>query len=227
MMIRISTIDDIVPLLKMIYHKNCDDIGSIIYIFGTFDPDEITLFFQCTLLSLIPKSIDTSPKHLGKLYQLSNIAKPRFLQTSWNQKLSDSVKIPESLSIEARILHGVMMKSLQEIIYKEDINEFHHKIVQFIEDFDNQESFLAFMKRNRNKRVDKLVFVLVHDVEYYLIQEYEHGMSNNGPMSSFRGSLQTAWRDSLKGQPESILRHLVMCLGKCHIGGTAWTAWAA
>ncbi|OAD80277.1 hypothetical protein PHYBLDRAFT_73964 [Phycomyces blakesleeanus NRRL 1555(-)] len=45
-MIRISTIDDIVPLLKMIYHKNCDDIGSIIYIFGTFDPDEITLFFQ-------------------------------------------------------------------------------------------------------------------------------------------------------------------------------------
>ncbi|OAD74345.1 hypothetical protein PHYBLDRAFT_167758 [Phycomyces blakesleeanus NRRL 1555(-)] len=46
MMIRISTIDDIVPLLKMLYHKNCDDIGSIIYIFGTFDPDEITLFFQ-------------------------------------------------------------------------------------------------------------------------------------------------------------------------------------
>ncbi|OAD79381.1 hypothetical protein PHYBLDRAFT_162454 [Phycomyces blakesleeanus NRRL 1555(-)] len=31
----------------MIYHKNCDDISSIIYIFGTFDPDEITLFFQC------------------------------------------------------------------------------------------------------------------------------------------------------------------------------------
>ncbi|OAD76870.1 hypothetical protein PHYBLDRAFT_165372 [Phycomyces blakesleeanus NRRL 1555(-)] len=49
MMLRISTIDDIVPLLKMIYHKNCDDIGSIIYIFGTFDPDKITLFFQCTI----------------------------------------------------------------------------------------------------------------------------------------------------------------------------------
>ncbi|OAD65649.1 hypothetical protein PHYBLDRAFT_176037 [Phycomyces blakesleeanus NRRL 1555(-)] len=46
-MICISTIDDIVLLLKMIYHKNCEDIGSIIYIFGTFDSDEITLFFQC------------------------------------------------------------------------------------------------------------------------------------------------------------------------------------
>ncbi|OAD68832.1 hypothetical protein PHYBLDRAFT_172691 [Phycomyces blakesleeanus NRRL 1555(-)] len=41
------------------------------------------------------------------------------------------------------------------------------------------------------------------------------------------GSLRTAWRDSLKGQPESVLRHLVTCLGKCHIGGTAWAAWAA
>ncbi|OAD68777.1 hypothetical protein PHYBLDRAFT_173192 [Phycomyces blakesleeanus NRRL 1555(-)] len=41
------------------------------------------------------------------------------------------------------------------------------------------------MKRYRNKRLDKLVFVLVHDVEYYLTQEYKRVMSNNGPMSSF------------------------------------------
>ncbi|OAD79329.1 hypothetical protein PHYBLDRAFT_58378 [Phycomyces blakesleeanus NRRL 1555(-)] len=147
---------------------------------------------------------------------------------AWNRKLSDSVKIPGSLPSEAQILHGVMMKSLQEIIYEEDIDEFHHKIVQFKEDFDDQESFLdyfernwckeakfkiwsrayherqfsymltnnyieswhnqlktAFMKRSRNKKLDKLVFVLVHDVEYYLTQEYERVMSNNGPMSSF------------------------------------------
>ncbi|OAD75964.1 hypothetical protein PHYBLDRAFT_59492 [Phycomyces blakesleeanus NRRL 1555(-)] len=120
---------------------------------------------------------------------------------AWNRKLSDSVKIPASLPSETQILHGVMMKSLQEIIYEEDIDEFHHKIIQFKEDFDDQESFLdyfernwcteakfkiwIFMKRSRNKRLDKLVFVLVHDVEYYLTQEYEHVMSNNGPMSSF------------------------------------------
>ncbi|OAD73101.1 hypothetical protein PHYBLDRAFT_146414 [Phycomyces blakesleeanus NRRL 1555(-)] len=41
------------------------------------------------------------------------------------------------------------------------------------------------MKRSRNKRLDKLVFVLVHDVEYYLTQEYKRIISNNGPMSSF------------------------------------------
>ncbi|OAD69418.1 hypothetical protein PHYBLDRAFT_172663 [Phycomyces blakesleeanus NRRL 1555(-)] len=61
--------------------------------------------------------------------------------------LSVSVKIPGSLSSEARILRGVMMKSLQEIIY-EDIDEFHHKIVQFKEDFDDQESFLDYFERN-------------------------------------------------------------------------------
>ncbi|OAD77053.1 hypothetical protein PHYBLDRAFT_68138 [Phycomyces blakesleeanus NRRL 1555(-)] len=148
----------------------------------------------------------------------------------WNlmNKLSDSVKIPGSLSSEAQILRSMMMKSLQEIIYEEDIDEFHHKIVQFKEEFDDQESFLdyfernwcteakfkiwsrayherqfshmltnnyieswhnqlktVFMKRSRNKRLDKHVFVLVHDVEYYLTQEYERIMSNNGPMSSF------------------------------------------
>ncbi|OAD76753.1 hypothetical protein PHYBLDRAFT_165265 [Phycomyces blakesleeanus NRRL 1555(-)] len=120
---------------------------------------------------------------------------------AWNQKLSDSVKIPRSLPSEARILRGVMMKSLQEIIYEEDIDKFRHKIVQFKEDFDDQESFLdyfernwcteakfkiwIFMKRSRNKRLNKLVIVLVHDVEYFLTQEYEHVMSNNSPMSSF------------------------------------------
>ncbi|OAD67261.1 hypothetical protein PHYBLDRAFT_151513 [Phycomyces blakesleeanus NRRL 1555(-)] len=141
---------------------------------------------------------------------------------------SFTVKIPGSLISEARILRGVMMKSLQEIIYEEDIDEFHHKIVQFKEDFDDQESFLdyfernwcteakfkiwsrayherqfshmltnnyieswhnqlktVFMKRSRNKRLDKLVFVLVHNVKYYLTQEYKRVMSNNGPMSSF------------------------------------------
>ncbi|OAD79041.1 hypothetical protein PHYBLDRAFT_62194 [Phycomyces blakesleeanus NRRL 1555(-)] len=42
-----------------------------------------------------------------------------------------------------------------------------------------------FMKRSRNKRLDKLIFIWIHDVEYYLTQEYERVMSNNGAMSSF------------------------------------------
>ncbi|OAD73100.1 hypothetical protein PHYBLDRAFT_169355 [Phycomyces blakesleeanus NRRL 1555(-)] len=67
---------------------------------------------------------------------------------AWNRKLSDSVKIPGSLPSEARILRGVIMKSLQEIIYEEDIDEFYHKIIQFKEDFDDQESFLDYFERN-------------------------------------------------------------------------------
>ncbi|OAD65366.1 hypothetical protein PHYBLDRAFT_176276 [Phycomyces blakesleeanus NRRL 1555(-)] len=67
---------------------------------------------------------------------------------AWNQKLSDSVKIPGSLLSETQILRGVMMKSWQEIIYEEDIDEFHHKIVQFKEDFNDQESFLDYFERN-------------------------------------------------------------------------------
>ncbi|OAD72400.1 hypothetical protein PHYBLDRAFT_65555 [Phycomyces blakesleeanus NRRL 1555(-)] len=43
----------------------------------------------------------------------------------------------------------------------------------------------VFMKRSRNKRLDKLVFILVHDAEYYLTQEYKRVMSNNRAMSSF------------------------------------------
>ncbi|OAD65119.1 hypothetical protein PHYBLDRAFT_171282 [Phycomyces blakesleeanus NRRL 1555(-)] len=77
-MICISTIDDIVPLLKMIYHKNCDDIGSIIYIFGTFDPDEITLFFQWHLLSSPTMSL---PAHIHNLM--------------WKPKLS--LRTPENI----------------------------------------------------------------------------------------------------------------------------------
>ncbi|OAD75676.1 hypothetical protein PHYBLDRAFT_143924 [Phycomyces blakesleeanus NRRL 1555(-)] len=129
---------------------------------------------------------------------------------AWNQKLSDSVKTPGSLPSEARILRGVMIKSLQEIIYEEDIDEFHHKIRNwcteakfkiwsrayheqqfshmltnnYIKSWHNQLK-TVFMKRSRNKRLDKLVFVLLHDVEYYLTQEYERVMSNNDPMSSF------------------------------------------
>ncbi|OAD74577.1 hypothetical protein PHYBLDRAFT_167981 [Phycomyces blakesleeanus NRRL 1555(-)] len=41
------------------------------------------------------------------------------------------------------------------------------------------------MKRSRNKRLNKLVFILVHDVEYYLSQEYDRVMSNNGAKSAF------------------------------------------
>ncbi|OAD75287.1 hypothetical protein PHYBLDRAFT_143544 [Phycomyces blakesleeanus NRRL 1555(-)] len=47
----------------MIYHKNCDDISLISYIFGTFDPDEITLFFQCMIL---PPDYISLRKTIGK-----------------------------------------------------------------------------------------------------------------------------------------------------------------
>ncbi|OAD68589.1 hypothetical protein PHYBLDRAFT_63502 [Phycomyces blakesleeanus NRRL 1555(-)] len=39
--------------------------------------------------------------------------------------------------------------------------------------------------RLQNKRLNKLVFILVYDVEYYLSQEYNRVISNNGAMSAF------------------------------------------
>ncbi|OAD68579.1 hypothetical protein PHYBLDRAFT_73743 [Phycomyces blakesleeanus NRRL 1555(-)] len=63
--------------------------------------------------------------------------------------------------------------------------QFSHMLTNnYIELWHNQLK-TVFMKRSRNKRLDKLVFILVHDVEYYLTQEYERVMSNNRTMSSF------------------------------------------
>ncbi|EIE76800.1 hypothetical protein RO3G_01504 [Rhizopus delemar RA 99-880] len=43
----------------------------------------------------------------------------------------------------------------------------------------------VFLGRVRNKRLDKLVFVLVNDVEYYLNQEFERVVQGNDAMSPF------------------------------------------
>jgi hypothetical protein len=120
------------------------------------------------------------------------------------------------------------MGALKKILYEENIDEFHHKIVAFQEEYSDQEKFMdyfdkhwcnenqfqiwsrsyhcrqfshmltnnfieswhnqlktIFMRRSRNKSLDKLVFILVNDVEYYLNQEFERVLSNNGAMSAF------------------------------------------
>lgn len=42
-----------------------------------------------------------------------------------------------------------------------------------------------FLGRARNKRLDKLTFVLVNDVEYYLTQEFERVLQDNDAMCGF------------------------------------------
>ncbi|KAG1048415.1 hypothetical protein G6F43_009191 [Rhizopus delemar] len=54
----------------------------------------------------------------------------------------------------------------------------------YIESWHNQLK-TAFLGRVRNKRLDKLVFVLVNDIEYYFSQEFERAVQGNGAMSPF------------------------------------------
>ncbi|KAI8379048.1 hypothetical protein BD560DRAFT_432599 [Blakeslea trispora] len=54
----------------------------------------------------------------------------------------------------------------------------------YIESWHNQLKII-FLGRVQNKRLDKLTFVLVNDVEYYLGQEFERVVQGNGAMSPF------------------------------------------
>ena len=146
---------------------------------------------------------------------------------AWNKHLA-SVSVSGFLPAENRALRGEMMSSLQKIVYEEDLDTFHQRIVSFQEEFADQEKFMdyfvknwcteekfqiwsrsykdrqyshmltnnfieswhnqlktVFLGRARNKRMDKLTFVLVNDVEYYLTQEFERVLQGNGAMSAF------------------------------------------
>ncbi|KAG2193588.1 hypothetical protein INT47_007391 [Mucor saturninus] len=118
---------------------------------------------------------------------------------AWNKHLA-SVSVPEFLPAQNRVLRGEMMSYLQRIVYEEDLDQFHQKIVGFQEEYAEQTKFMdyfvknwctedkfktVFLGRVRNKRLDKLVFVFVNDVEYYLLQEFERVIQGNGAMSLF------------------------------------------
>jgi hypothetical protein len=63
--------------------------------------------------------------------------------------------------------------------------QFAHVLTNYyIESWHNQLKTF-FLNRSKNKCLDKLVFILTNDVEYYLKQEQERVLSNNGAMSSF------------------------------------------
>lgn len=146
---------------------------------------------------------------------------------AWNKHLA-SVSVSGNTPAENRALRGEMTNFLQTIVYEEDLDQFHHKIVAFQEEYADQVKFMdyfvknwctedrfkvwsrsykerqfshmltnnyieswhnqlknVFLGRVRNKRLDKLVFVLVNDVEYYLTQEFERVLQGNGAMSPF------------------------------------------
>ncbi|KAL0088727.1 hypothetical protein J3Q64DRAFT_1808890 [Phycomyces blakesleeanus] len=111
-----------------------------------------------------------------------------------------------ALPSEARLLRGKMMRYLQDIVYEDDLDHEFSDQELFLDYFEKnwctekkvkiwsrayhewQFSHMLtnnYIESSRNKRLDKLVFILIHDVEYYLAQEYKRVMSNNGAMSSF------------------------------------------
>ena len=51
----------------------------------------------------------------------------------------------------------------------------------FIESWHGQLK-VNYLKHVRNKRLDRLIFVLTHDVEFYYENKMEHILSNNGRM---------------------------------------------
>lgn len=146
---------------------------------------------------------------------------------AWNKHLA-SVSVPGFSPSQNRVLRGEMMSYLQSIVYEEDLDQFHQKVIGFQEEYADQTKFMdyfvknwctedkfkvwsrsykdiqfshmltnnfieswhnqlktVFLGRVRNKRLDKLVFVLVNDVEYYLLQEFERVIQGNGAMSPF------------------------------------------
>ncbi|KAG2192873.1 hypothetical protein INT47_006045 [Mucor saturninus] len=109
---------------------------------------------------------------------------------AWNKHLA-SVSVPGFLPAQNRVLRGEMMSYLQRIV-----------LLVFKKSIPNKRSLWTtssktgvlktslkfgtwFLGRVRNKRLDKLVFVLVNDVEYYLLQEFERAIQGNGALSPF------------------------------------------
>ncbi|OAD78862.1 hypothetical protein PHYBLDRAFT_140913 [Phycomyces blakesleeanus NRRL 1555(-)] len=180
------------PVAYMI--TNDRDVGPIV---------QWLQFLTSSLLLVNPKQI-TIDCCLAKVHAIQTTFFTTQIQfcifhitQAWNRKLSDSVKISGSLLSEARLLHDKMMKSLQEIKNWCTENKFklwsrayfecqfsHMFTNNYIESWHNQLK-TVFMKRFRNKRLDKLIFIFVHNVEYYLSQKYDRVMSNNEAMSAF------------------------------------------
>lgn len=57
----------------------------------------------------------------------------------------------------------------------------------FIESWHNQLKAL-YLKHIRNKRLDRLIFILTHEVESYFDRERERILSNSGRMAPLRTS---------------------------------------
>ncbi|OAD74578.1 hypothetical protein PHYBLDRAFT_67505 [Phycomyces blakesleeanus NRRL 1555(-)] len=92
-------------------------------------------FLKSSLFLVNPKqiTIDCCSAKVHAIQTIFPITQIQFcifhVTQAWNRKLSDSVKIPGSLPSEACLLRSEMMKSFQEIVYEEDLDQFHHKLV--------------------------------------------------------------------------------------------------
>jgi hypothetical protein len=148
------------------------------------------------------------------------------LQT-WKRSLTKYIKFDGfHLSSGVGGLDGEMLRALTCILKINDINEFHHSVVEFNEEFSDQYESLDFFerqwiknddlisrwsrayissdyyamltnnyigswynqlktkyfKRTYNRRLDRLVFILSNEVEYYHAIERERIMMNSGRM---------------------------------------------
>ncbi|KAI7869413.1 uncharacterized protein EV154DRAFT_571192 [Mucor mucedo] len=170
---------------------------------------------------------------------------------AWNKHLA-SVSVPGFLPAQNRVLRIEMRSYLQRIVYEEDLDQSHQRIIGFQEEYADQTKFMVYFVKNwctedkfkvwsrsykdiqfshmltnnfieschnqlktvflgrvRNKRLDKLVFVLVNDVEHYLLQEFERVIQGNGAMSPFFKQqrireLEAEDREKMVGGPSDV-----------------------
>ncbi|KAG1452047.1 hypothetical protein G6F57_016016 [Rhizopus arrhizus] len=98
---------------------------------------------------------------------------------AWNKHLA-LVSVPVTLLVKTCTEDKVKVWSRS---FKD--RQYSHMLTNnYIESWHNQLK-TVFLGRVRNKRLDKLVFVLVKDVDYYLNQEFERVVQGNGAMSPF------------------------------------------
>ncbi|KAG1519856.1 hypothetical protein G6F52_008218 [Rhizopus delemar] len=98
---------------------------------------------------------------------------------AWNKHLA-LVSVPVTLLVKTCTEDKVKVwsRSFKDRQYS------HMPTNNYIEPWHSQLK-TVFLGRVRNKRLDKLVFVLVNDVEYYLNQEFERVVQGNDAMSPF------------------------------------------
>ncbi|KAG1057085.1 hypothetical protein G6F43_001058 [Rhizopus delemar] len=169
----------------------------------------------CFLIGPEQFTIDCCPSEVNAITRIFNPTRTKIqfcvfhVTQAWNRHLA-SVSVPGNTPGENQIFVFLQMVAAFQLDYGDQSKfmdyftrnwytkdkmkvwsrsfkgrQYSHMLTNnYIESWHNQLK-TVFLGRVRNKRLDKLVFVLVNDVEYYLNQEFERVVQGNGAMSPF------------------------------------------